>query len=275
MTSAREAAESAAGKAGVEVREIEDVPTLWAAADLLREVWRAEAHPVPPNVLRALAHAGNYVAGAFEGDSLVGASAGFLADPGAPVLHSHITGLLGRAQGLGIGFALKLHQRAWALARGIEEIRWTFDPLQRRNALFNLWRLRVDVVEYLTDFYGTMIDGINAGDESDRLLVSWALRSDRVLEAIDRTHVVEFGDGGPSQHAALGVDAGGAPVRGQLDGWLIRMPEDIDRLRAEAPDVARAWRYAMREALGGALEDGRTIEGVARPGWYVLSKAEE
>ena len=76
-----------------------------------------------------------------------------------------------------VGYALKLHQRAWALQRGIATITWTFDPLVRRNAYFNLAKLGVRATRYLPNFYGAMQDPINAGDDTDRLLVDWDLAS--------------------------------------------------------------------------------------------------
>ena len=72
--------------------------------------------------------------GAFAGTRMVGASAGFFSAPPDPALHSHITGVAPGGQHRGIGFALKLHQRAWALARAVPVIVWTFDPLVARNA---------------------------------------------------------------------------------------------------------------------------------------------
>ena len=49
------------------------------------------------------------------------------------------------ARGTGIGRAIKLHQREWAAANGIATIVWTFDPLVRRNAWFNIAVLGADV----------------------------------------------------------------------------------------------------------------------------------
>ena len=76
----------------------------------------------------------------------------------------------------GLGRAMKLHQRAWAADHGLAWVTWTFDPLVRRNAWFNLDVLGAQVHEYLVDFYGPIDDAINAGDESDRLLVAWPTR---------------------------------------------------------------------------------------------------
>ena len=82
-----------------------------------------------------------------------------------------------------MGFALKLHQRAWCLDRGITLMEWTYDPLVARNAYFNLSKLGATVAEYLPDFYGVMGDGINRFDESDRILVHWPLEDAVVVDA--------------------------------------------------------------------------------------------
>src|SRR5699024_8773798 len=103
-------------------------------------IWRPDPAnpPVTTELLRALTKAGNYVTGAYDGAELIGACVGFFGEPAGAALHSHIAGVTGAARGRHVGFALKLHQRAWALRRGVREIAWTFDPLIRRNAYFNL-----------------------------------------------------------------------------------------------------------------------------------------
>ena len=126
-------------------------------------------------MLVALSHGGNYVAGAFRGKTLVGTCAAFFTTPLGTAMHSHIAGVLPDQAGRGVGAALKDHQRAWARARGLTEITWTYDPLiARGNAYFNFHRLGVRAVEYIPDFYGDLDDGLNRGQESDRLLVSWS-----------------------------------------------------------------------------------------------------
>jgi streptomycin 6-kinase len=164
---------------GVEVRAVDGVDEVHAVEALFASIWRttAERPPVNADVLRAMAHTGCYVAGAYEGSRLVGASAGFLGGGAGEELHlhSHITGVLPDAQGRHIGLGLKLHQRQWCLDRGVEVVTWTFDPLVRRNAWFNLHRLGADIVEFHRDFYGAMTDGVNAGSASDRCVVRWSL----------------------------------------------------------------------------------------------------
>ncbi|MST35254.1 GNAT family N-acetyltransferase, partial [Acidimicrobiaceae bacterium USS-CC1] len=169
----------AATRAGVRVGLLRRPPDLVEAHRLLAQVWGGEPD-VGPDLLRAIGFAGGCVAGAHRDGTLVGVSValvGWHPDDPAPHLHSHVTGTAPEAQGGGIGFALKQHQRAWALAQGFGEVVWTFDPLLRRNAWFNLARLGAGAPEYLVDFYGDMLDPVNAGQGSDRLLVRWRLDS--------------------------------------------------------------------------------------------------
>jgi predicted GNAT superfamily acetyltransferase len=292
---ARSAAESAARQAGVEVADLHDIGELTQAAELFIEIWqtsRAEA-PCTPSLLRALAHSGNFVAGARTGGRLVGASVAFLHPArGAFGLHSHITGVGAEVVGRGVGFALKQHQRAWALERDLPVVTWTFDPLVRRNAFFNLVKLGAEIVEYLPNFYGPMGDGINAGDESDRCMVSWPLARE---PAVGASHGVVAEPDLEALRAAgarvlLDEDATGAPVvapatgagvppsaapaagtQGSASGQLlVKVPADIVAVRAADPELASRWRGALRTTMGETLGRGLAATGITRSGWYVL-----
>ena len=116
----------------------------------------------PAALLRALSHAGNFVAGAFAEGELVGVSIAFFGREGDDLhVHSHITGVDPRLQNRSLGFALKQFQRSWALEHGASSVRWTADPLVRRNLYFNLCKLGATVVDYHPDFYGPLLDGVN------------------------------------------------------------------------------------------------------------------
>jgi predicted GNAT superfamily acetyltransferase len=271
------AASTAARGAGVSVRELADLTELNQVVDLFATIWgRAANPPVTIELLRAFTKAGNYVAGAFEADRLIGACVGFFHAPDGDALHSHIAGVSPAATGSGIGFALKLHQRAWALSRGVSEIAWTFDPLVARNAYFNLVKLAARPTEYLTNFYGPMVDAINGDQDSDRLLVSWRLRDPAVALAST--------EGGAGALAADELAAGavpaltigedGGPVPGPLDGAtsLVAIPRDIEAVRAADPDMARRWRVAVRDALTGLIGRGGRIDGFDRAGWYIVRR---
>ena len=145
----------------------------------------------------------------------------------------------------GIGRAIKLHQRAWAIERGLGRITWTFDPLVRRNAWFNIAVLGADVDAYLPSFYGEMSDAINAGDDSDRLLLAWDMSAD--VPATPRATV------------AICVDA-----------ELVPTPFDIVELRRCDPSAVAMWRGDTRRALASALDAGRRVLGFTRDGEYVI-----
>jgi predicted GNAT superfamily acetyltransferase len=269
------AAESAARAAGVRVRHLERVAEFEAVCALYDDIWRPAGKngPVTPELLRAMTKAGSYVGGAFDGEELVGACMGFFAPPEQRALHSHIAGVSARMRGRNVGFALKLHQRAWALLRGLVEISWTFDPLVGRNAYFNLTKLAAEPVEYLENFYGQMADGINGGDDTDRLLVRWRPDAPAVVAASSGEHRPAEPAGAPY---VLDVSPAGDPVTSQADAptVLVRVPRDIESLRIADPAQAARWRAALREVLGGLLADGARIRGFDRSGRYIIDRRE-
>jgi predicted GNAT superfamily acetyltransferase len=269
---ATRAAVAAATAAGVVVRELHEMERLRAVQRLFEAIWRPAAGdppPMTPELLRALAHAGSYVAGAFAGPRLVGASAGFFTAPPDPALHSHITGVAPGGQLRGVGFALKLHQRAWALARGVRRVVWTFDPLVARNAWFNLAKLGAVPTAYLEDFYGPMTDAINAGMASDRLLLAWPL-DDPAVAAACAGRPRRPGPAAAAAPAALSAGPDLEPVAHPTGAPVatVAVPPDVERLD---PERRRAWRQAVREALGGRLAAGATVTGFLRdPDRYVV-----
>jgi predicted GNAT superfamily acetyltransferase len=270
-----QAADAAARSAGVSVRELADLAELERVVDLFSSIWGRTANPpVTIELLRAFSKAGNYVGGAFDGTRLVGACVGFFHAPAEDALHSHIAGVSPTATGRSIGFALKLHQRAWALLRGVSEIAWTFDPLVSRNAHFNLVKLAARPVEYLPNFYGPMVDSLNGDSESDRLLVRWQLRDPAVVLASAGASVPAVGADELAAGAvvALGRAEDGTPEPGRLDGAtsLVAVPHDIELLRVSDPVLAQRWRVAVREALSALVADGGRIDGFDRAGWYVV-----
>lgn len=249
----------------VDVRTLDDMVAITDAVELLRSIWKSPGSeaPVSAGVLRALSFAGGYAAGAFADGALIGASVGFVAlRDGELHLHSHITGVVAEWQNRHAGAALKQHQKQWALARDIKVIEWTFDPLVRRNAYFNLVKLGASVVGFEPNFYGDMDDAINTGDLTDRAVVHWNL--DRALVPPDDL------DGAVILHA----DDNGQPVvntrgRGALRAWV---PEDIVALRRRDPATALAWRVALRDSLGAAVADGYAATSITRDGWYTLER---
>ncbi|MBN6055341.1 GNAT family N-acetyltransferase [Nonomuraea sp. RK-328] len=250
-------AEEAALRTGVTIRELHRIPEFQDVHRLFDDIWHPDPAnaPVSVELMIGFAHTGGYVAGAYEGERLVGASVGFLAAGRA--LHSHVTGA---AIGRGIGYALKLHQRAWCLEHDLTRITWTFDPLVRRNARFNLVKLGARPTGYVENFYGVMADAINEGGESDRLLMAWRLEEDPEQPPP------------PPYTVGLGVEDE-RPVRGRADGpvTLVATPHDIETLRRRDPGAGKAWRLAVRDVLGGLMRQGGRVAGFTDAGEYVVT----
>lgn len=271
-----EAVDTAAATAGVTLAELTTVAEHWAAAELFTAAFgtTAEYAPLSPHLLRAFALADCYVAGARRDGRLVGACAGFRTRDG---LFSQTAGVLAGIRSAGIGFALKQHQRAWALRRGIATVEWTFDPLVRRNAHFNLAKLGAVAVGYLPEFYGPMTDALNAGDLSDRCLVRWQLTG---LAAVAAAAGTPLTPPVPALRAAgtpvvLDLDGAGEPRPGAPTGAarrLCRIPPDVLGLRSADPAAALRWRLALRAALSTAMADGLVATGIDHDGWYVLER---
>jgi predicted GNAT superfamily acetyltransferase len=284
LAEADEAAERAAKAACVVVRELESLAELEAMAALFDEIWAPD--PGNPSIrvdlLRALTKAGNYASGAYDAESgaLLGACVGFFGPPSDAELHSHIAGVRPAGLGRAVGFALKVHQRAWCLRRDVRVIAWTYDPLIRRNAYFNLVKLGARPVEYLRNFYGEMEDVINGGTETDRMLVHWDLRSAAAGEAsAGRPRPASFA-GERARGAVVALSAGEdgwpadrLPVAGGSGShrFLVGVPADVEAMRRSDPARAAAWRAALRDVLSPLLAGGARVTGFDRGGWYVVS----
>lgn len=279
MREAIAAAEAAAHSSRVRIRELSTLEELAALAGLFEAVWRPEPHnpPVTTEWLRALTKAGNYVAAAYDGDQLAAGGVAFFGPPADRAMHSHIAAVADLVRGRSVGFALKLHQRAWALVRGVSTVAWTFDPLVRRNAYFNLAKLAASPVEYLPNFYGAMHDAINAGEGTDRLLVHWQLGSARVSAACRGAATAADAAAARAAGAAeaLAISESGEPVHGVTDAdtLLVAVPADIEALRLRDPELARAWRAAVADVLGRLMREGATVTGFDRAGGYIVDRA--
>ena len=174
MNAAWKLAHDAASAAGVTLRPLTTLDDADAIVRVMAATWGEE---MPRETIRALAGSGNVPWGAFDGDELIGYVLGWAAVAETDGLHehSHMLATLPDRRHAGVGFALKLAQRASCLDRDIHLVRWTFDPLVARNAHLNINKLGATCDRFHRDYYGQMPDAINVGDRSDRLVVRWRL----------------------------------------------------------------------------------------------------
>jgi predicted GNAT superfamily acetyltransferase len=265
-----ELAQDAAAAAGVELRSLPELADTDRVNDVIRATW-GSVSAVPRELQRALQASGNAPLGAFEGDALVGVCLGFLGPGEAGAgggregegmhLHSHMLAVLPGRRSSGVGYALKLGQRAAALAAGIEVARWTFDPLQARNAYFNLVKLGAAADRFHRHLYGDMGDDLNRGERTDRLEARWDLRREPGPRPVPASPAVVLG--GERRPGPLGVPDG--------EG-LVRVPSDYPALRREDPEAAAAWRDAVAEAVEACLAAGLEATGFLRDGAYVFTR---
>jgi|SRR5579871_733274 len=246
----------------MDYRALNTVAEFDEALNLEMAVWGLDPRDaVPTSLLHAIQHGGGLVMGAYDGQRLVGISLAFPArSSNRLILWSHMTGIDRVYQGRSVGYELKQSQRQWALANGFDEMRWTFDPLQRGNANFNLRRLGATLApNYHVNFYGVMHDEINHADvPSDRVEAIWNLRQPR--EPIDTPLDLPF----------LLANRG-EPVSTSLDeaqpAYLAQIPSHIP------PDDLLAWRLALREALTMAFAHGYRAVDFTSANAYLLSRS--
>ncbi len=211
------------------VRKCESLEEFQRCVELQREIWgEADLEVEPATMFVVAAHTGGEVLGAFDDNRMVGYT---LAVVGlrdrVPFLHSHMTGVLGEYRNRGVGRRLKLFQRMEALSRGIRLVQWTFDPLELRNAHFNLNRLGAICRKYQPNLYGVTTSPLHRGMATDRLLAEWHLDSARVVAAIED----------------LAKEPADAPA-------MIELPAELERWqRADAPQVAAVQGRVREEFL--------------------------
>jgi predicted GNAT superfamily acetyltransferase len=151
------------------IRKCERLEEFQRCVELQREIWgEADLEVEPATMFVVAAHTGGEVLGAFDGDRMIGYTMAVAGLRGTvPYLHSHMAGVRGEYRDRGVGRKLKLFQREEALGRGIRLIEWTFDPLELRNAHFNLNKLGAICRRYETNLYG-MAPGLRARGGGDR-----------------------------------------------------------------------------------------------------------
>jgi len=261
----------------IEYRDIYEPEDIERAVDLEAHVWQMEDRQVvPASTMIAMRHAGGHIGGAFDGQKLVGFSLALVGRREREVfLWSHMTAVDPAYQTRKIGYGLKQAQRTWAMQHNFAHIRWTFDPLLRVNANFNLRRLGAMADRYHVNIYGLMNDAKNRGMPSDRLEVSWELASARVVEHASADSQPVLMEVRPSGYL-LRADEHGHPQPDEKPhaAWhFIELPYDIDAVKRQDMGLALAWRMATREAFLSAFAQGYSVvDFVNAPNrcWYVL-----
>jgi predicted GNAT superfamily acetyltransferase len=283
------------------LRELTTIDEFRQVVALEHEVWgyttSEDAVPVP--MLIVSVKIGGLVIGAFDQNGrLVGFAYSLPGiENGRPFHWSHMLGVARDFRDQGVGLALKLEQRRLALARGLDLIEWTYDPLQALNAHLNFVKLGVVVRRYERDVYGESSSPLHRGTATDRFIAEWWLRSESVVTrtggvrpcaAPGSSLPAHRSDGAQGSSLAVllvnEVRAAGewlAPVRANLaldaDRLGVVIPTGFTEMQQQDLPLARAWRAATREVFEAYLPSGYEVAGftldrVARRGTYLLSR---
>jgi len=251
-----------AGRGGaeqIEIRPCDSLAEFDRCVELQRLVWGfADVDIVPSALFVVAAHTGGHVFGAYHGDEMVGfvmAFGGYR--DGRALLHSHMAAVLPAYQGSGVGRRLKWRQRDDALARGIRLVEWTFDPLEIRNAHFNLERLGAIARHYLPNAYGQTTSPLHAVLPTDRLLAEWWLDTARVE-----------------------ARAAGKPRTREAVTARIRVPGKISQWRHASPAAAAQAQTEIREQFQqwfgrGDAAIGFEVDATSGDGVYLLGRYED
>ncbi|MGB2900947.1 MAG: GNAT family N-acetyltransferase [Candidatus Acidiferrum sp.] len=223
------------------VRKCENLDEFHRCVELQREIWgEADLEVEPATLFVVAAHTGGEVLGAFDSNRLVGFTLAVVGlQGGVPYLHSHMTGVHNEYRDRGVGRMLKLFQRTEALGRGIRLVQWTFDPLELRNAHFNLNKLGAICRKYCPNLYGVTTSPLHRDLPTDRLLVEWHLDSARVVAAIG--------------------DLAEEPVEAPA---VIELPADLERWQREGESEVGKVQARLREEFTKWFAKGYAAVGL-------------
>jgi len=242
----------------IEVRPLSTLEEFTEAVGLQKEIWGFEDMELLPLRLFVVAtKVGGLSWGAFDGGRMIGfciAIPGLKAG-GQTYWHSHMMGVVSEHRNSGVGRALKLRQREDAVARGIELVEWTFDPLEIKNAYFNIERLGAVVRRYVLNQYGTTTSHLHGGLPTDRCVAEWWISSGRVKALL-----------------------AGAPLERPLVETRIEVPFEIDAIRKRDLARAREIQRRMSDQFVAHFKNGLMVVGVERTeraGVYLLARDQE
>jgi predicted GNAT superfamily acetyltransferase len=259
-------AQAAATAAGVEVEPLESLEDAESITEVMVATW-GNHQEVPRELIRALQGSGNAPWGALHNGRLVGYVLGWLGrDDEGLHIHSHMLAVLAEWRAKGVGYALKLAQRAAALDAGVDVVRWTFDPVNAANAYFNLAKLGAEADAFHRSYYGRMDDALNRGERSDRLVARWDLSRVAPGPSPDDGAVIVVDRSGPDD-ACEPTDV----TPPSAIPALVRIPPAYRELRAASPELAERWRDAIAGGLEACLAAGLRATGFTSTATYVFT----
>jgi len=242
---------------GFHTRVMTEAQEMSVCVELQQRIWRyAPIDTVPDQIFVVARKTGGQVMTAYDGENPVGFSLALVGlRAGRAYLHSHMVGVVEDYQNRGVGRLLKLAQREDALARGFDLIEWTFDPLQLKNAHFNIERLGAIVRHYVPNLYGRTSSPLHAGLPTDRLVAEWWVRSERVKDVL-----------------------AGKPRAARSDCERIAIPASIREICRDDPQRAEKIQAEVRDQFSRNFASTRAAVGFEfneQHGTYLLEPYED
>ena len=270
-----------------DIRPFHTIEEFRACVELQEATWgEGFSERVPPAILKVAQILGGVSAGAYNPDGqLLGFVFGMTGVRDGELAHwSDMLAVREHVRDTGLGARLKQYQRDQVLARGVESMYWTFDPLQSRNAYLNFNKLGIVVREYVRDMYGDTDSPLHQGVGTDRFIALWQMSSDRVVARLAGS---ERGPESPPRDAPRVLDSHG--VDGMLHPGepdlgsrnhrlLVTIPSDISEIMERSLDVALEWRGATRAVFTHYLGEGYEARELLRSGAtseYLLERRPE
>lgn len=241
----------------LQIRPLETLSEFSEVVALQQEIWGFhDVELLPRRLFVVASKIGGQVLGGYDQDKLVAFCLGIpgLKPAGRGYLYSHMLGVLGPYRNTGLGRRMKIVQRDFALAAGVDLIEWTFDPLEIKNAFFNIEKLGAIVRRFVHNQYGKTTSHLHGGLPTDRLIAEWHLRSPRAIEILSTEHFSRT-----SNESAV--------VR-------IAVPADIAEIRSKDPKRARVIQAAIGSQFDQSFAQGLAVTGFERTnefGTYLLT----
>ena len=270
----------------IEIRPLTNLAEMEELEEIQRVIWtRDESEVIPAHVFHALQYNGAEVHGAFDGSKMVGFTTAVLAtvqgldhriDQVAAArlkMYSMIAGVLPAYRDRGVGYQLKLAQREFALRIGVRMITWTYDPLESRNARFNIGKLGAVCRRYVRNFHGEL-GGLNAGLETDRFDVEWWVTSNRVKSRVSQArkplslHSLLAGGAILINEATFGRDGLPVPPPNYINHpsnlMLVEIPADFQAVKQQDFELALRWRQHSRDLFEKLFASGFLVTDTVR-----------
>jgi predicted GNAT superfamily acetyltransferase len=282
----------------IEIRPLPHLSDLHPIEPLERAIWGMDdVEMISTHTLHAMVHSGGQILGAFVEEKMVGfvvSIVGLMPIDAAHTtavarlkLYSVIAGVAPGYQNANVGYRLKLAQREFALAQGIPLITWTYDPLESRNARFNIGKLGCVCHTYHPDFHGQM-SGINVGIPTDRFEVEWWVDSEHVREKVGEKRPLTRQQA--VQQGAILLNpttpnADGLPVfteasrPGDASTVLVEIPANYQAIKQQNFSLAKQWRQETGQLFEILFRQGYTVtdfvsevDNGIRRSFYLLTK---